>query len=610
MNLKTFLFGKPLSSDALHEEKMPRWMALPILSSDALSSVAYGTESILIVLVSFGVAARWFSLPISLVIVGLLLTLIFSYRQVINGYPRGGGAYAVAMDQFSPVMALIACASLLVDYTLTVAVSSTAGVAAITSAFPSLHVWKVEMSIMVVFFITFINMRGMREAGMVFAFPTYLFIGIIFILITMGGIQVLQHGIPQTNIPMPTGGLPEGLTLYVLLKAFSQGCSALTGVEAVSNATPSFRAPEIKNAKSILFYLGLLLLIMFTGTSLFANMYGVTPSPTGSPTVLSQIGSHVFGNGWLYYTLQISTALILVLATNTAYSGFPLLAAIVAQDGYMPRQFTSRGDRLSLNVGIMILSILSIILIIAFDAVTDRLVPLYAIGVFLSFTIAQSGMVKKWVKEKPKQWQNKMLINAIGALMSFSVVAIALYEKFNEGAWTIAVIIPSLVFFMLQIKKHYTSIASQLRMDSDQELQLKKTLVIVPVSGINHVVRNSLEYALETSPSKSIIAFHVALGKEEEMKFREKWEKWNPGGIHLKTFYSPYRSIKGPLLQFIDETQKKTNINYEITVVLPIFITRKLWHRILHNQTAFFLERELLKRKDIIIAKVPFHLHE
>lgn len=610
MNIKYLLFGKPLSTEAFQDEKMPRWMALPILSSDALSSVAYGTEAILTVLVSYGIAARWFSLPISLVIVGLLLTLIFSYRQVINGYPKGGGAYAVAMDQFNPVMALVACASLLVDYTLTVAVSATAGVAAITSAFPSLHTWNVEMSVLVVLLVAFINMRGMREAGMVFAFPTYWFILSVFILLITGGIQVLMHGIPTTNIPMPTGGFPEGITLYVLLKGFSQGCSAVTGVEAVSNATPSFRSPEIKNAKSVLLYLGLLLLVMFTGISLFANMYGVIPNPTGNPTVLSQIGSLVFGNSWLYYSLQISTAFILFLATNTAYSGFPLLAAIVAQDGYMPRQFTSRGDRLSLNVGILILSILSIVLILAFDGITDRLLPLYAIGVFLSFTIAQSGMVKKWLKERPPFWQNKLLINAIGAIMSLSVVSISLFEKFNEGAWTIALIIPLLVFFMFQIKKHYVSIAAQLRMGEDTSLHLKKTLIIVPVSGINQVVRNSLEYALETSAPENIVAFHVALDKEEQNRFRVKWEKWSPGGIRLHTYYSRYRSIKGPLLRFIDEAQKKRNNNFEITVVLPIFITKRLWHRVLHNQTAFFLERELLKRKDIIIAKVPFHLHE
>lgn len=606
MKIKHFLFGRPLSTEALQEERMPKWMALPILSSDALSSVAYGTESILIALVAYGTAARWFSLPISLVILLLLLTLIISYRQVINGYPRGGGAYAVAKENFNPLMALIACAALLVDYTLTVAVSATAGVAAITSAFPNLIPWNVELSVLGVLLVAFINMRGVREAGTVFAFPTYFFIFNIFALLLAGLYQVVVHGIPSTSIPMPAH-IPQGVTLYVLLRAFSSGCSALTGVEAISNATPVFRDPTVKNAKTTLVYLGLLLFVMFMGITILANLYGVAPSPTGNPTVLSQIASHLFGHSWMYYSTQISTALVLFLATNTAFAGFPLLAAIVAQDGYMPRQFSTRGDRLSLNVGIMVLSLMSILLIVGFDAVTDSLVPLYAIGVFLSFTIAQLGMVKKWRMEKPSGWKSKVFINGLGAIMSFSVVIISLVEKFSAGAWTIAIIIPVLVWMMFSIKRHYVSVATQLKMDIDHPLHLKSTLMIVPVGGINQVVRNSIEYALESSPPEQIIAFHVSIDKDEDEKFREKWQAWNPG-IRLETFYSRYRSIKSPLLRFIDQVQRRVDGKYEITVVLPIFITKKTWHRMLHNQAAYFIERALLNREDIIIVKVPFHL--
>ncbi|WCK54565.1 APC family permease [Aneurinibacillus sp. Ricciae_BoGa-3] len=607
MKIKHFLFGRPLSTEALQDERMPKWMALPILSSDALSSVAYGTESILIALVSYGVAARWFSLPIALVIVLLLFTLIISYRQVINGYPKGGGAYAVAKENFNPLLALVACAALLVDYTLTVAVSSTAGVAAITSAFPQLVPWNVVLSVLGVLLVAFINMRGLREAGTIFAFPTYFFILNIFVLLIAGLFQVLMHGVPSASIPMPAH-IPQGVTLYVLLRAFSSGCSALTGVEAVSNATPAFRDPTVKNAKGTLLYLGILLFIMFLGITLLANMYAIAPSPTGNPTVLAQVAAHLFGHSWLFYSVQFSTALVLFLATNTAFSGFPLLASIVAQDGYMPRQFSARGDRLSLNFGIIVLSLMSILLIVGFNAKTDALVPLYAIGVFLSFTIAQTGMVKKWMKEMPAGWRAKVFINGLGAIMSFSVVIISLVEKFSAGAWTIAIIIPVLVWVMFKIKHHYASVARQLKMDIDEPLTLKRTLMIVPVGGINRVVRNSLEYALESSPAEQIVAFHVALNKEEEEKFKEKWKAWDID-IRLETFYSRYRSIKGPLLRFIDQVQRRAGDKFEITVVLPIFITRKRWQRALHNQSAYFIERALLRRKDIILVKVPFHLH-
>ncbi|WP_027416988.1 APC family permease [Aneurinibacillus terranovensis] len=606
MKVKHFLFGRPLSTEALQEEKMPKWMALPILSSDALSSVAYGTESILIALVAYGVAARWFSLPISFVIVVLLFTLIISYRQVINGYPKGGGAYAVAKDNYNPLMSLIACAALLVDYTLTVAVSATAGVAAITSAFPQLVPLIVELSVLGVLLVAFINLRGVREAGTVFAFPTYFFILNILALLIAGLYQIIVRGIPSASIPMPSH-IPAGVTLYVLLRAFSSGCSALTGVEAISNATPAFRDPTVKNAKATLLYLGILLFVMFSGTSILANLYGIAPSPTGNPTVLSQIASHLFGNSWLYYSVQISTALVLLLATNTAFSGFPLLASIVAQDGYMPRQFSARGDRLALNFGIAVLSLMSILLIIAFNAKTDALVPLYAIGVFLSFTIAQTGMVKKWMQEKPAGWMSKVFINGLGAVMSFSVVIISLVEKFAAGAWTIAIIIPVLVWIMFKIKEHYLNVARQLKIDIGEEMNLKNTLVIVPVGGINRVVRNSLEYALESNPPEQILAFHVAITKDEEEKFRKKWEAWNTQ-IRLETFYSRFRSIKSPLLRFIDQIQRRVGDKYEITVVLPIFITKKRWQRILHNQTAYFIEHALLTRKDIILVKVPFHL--
>ncbi len=417
MKMKHFFIWPPVVHRIDGGRTHAKWMALPILSSDALSSVAYGTESILIALVAYGLAARWFSLPISLIIVILLFTLIISYRQVINGYPKGGGAYAVAKDNYNPLMSLIACAALLVDYTLTVAVSGTAAVAAITSAFPQLLPFNVELSVLGVALVAFINLRGVREAGTIFCFSDLLFLfSIFFALLAAGFYQVITQGIPSAAISMPAH-IPAGVTLYVLLRAFSSGCSALTGVEAISNATPAFQEPTVKNAKATLLYLGILLFLMFSGTSILANLYGIAPTETGNPTVLSQIASTLFGSSWLYYSVQISTALVLFLATNTAFAGFPLLAAIVAQDGYMPRQFHARGDRLALNFGIVVLSVMSALLIIAFRAKTDALVPLYAIGVFLSFTVAQTGMVKKkWLKEKNRPVGNRRYSSTVWVL--------------------------------------------------------------------------------------------------------------------------------------------------------------------------------------------------
>jgi amino acid transporter len=600
--LKRWIIGKPLKSEQLKEEKLPVWKALPILSSDALSSVAYGTEQILTVLVVAGSMALWYSLPISGAIVGLLFLLILSYRQVIDQYPGGGGAYIVSTDNIGWFAGAIAGASLLVDYTLTVAVSVTAGAAAITSAVPILHNHAILLSVSFVLLIMILNLRGLRESGTIFAFPTYMFIIGILSMILVGTFNVLKGGIPA-NVPPVTSHLPEGLTWFLLFRAFSSGCSALTGIEAISNATPTFRPPETKHAARTLAILGVLLATLFAGVSLLAYLYHLTPDP--KQTIVSQIAEQTFGRTIPYYYVQATTALILILAANTSYSGFPLLASIMAKDKLMPRMFMTRGDRLNFSNGIIALSIAAIVLILAFGGDIDRLIPLYAIGVFTSFTLAQLGMVRRWLKHKPTGWRTKLAINATGAVVCFMVLLIFAITKFDEGAWVIVLVIPMFILLFSQIYRHYQGIADELRLDRFTEKPVTQDqLLIIPVGGVNRVVRNTISYA--KSLEVEAVALYIAFEKEDQERMKNKWAEWDPG-IPLKVTYSPYRSVIEPLLKFIDR-MKARNKNCQITVLIPQFIPRRWWHNLLHNQTALMIRFILLWKKDVVIGTVPFHL--
>jgi amino acid transporter len=601
--IKRLLIGRPMKTSELEHERLPKWKALPILSSDALSSVAYGTEAILGVLVTVSAAAMWYSLPISLAIVLLLTTLILSYRQVIFAYPGGGGAYIVSKDNLGDKFALIAGASLLVDYTLTVAVSVTAGVAAITSAFPSLHQHAVIISVVLVLVIMVLNLRGVTESATVFSYPTYAFILGLLVLIVVGLFK-LPSG-DAIHFAKPHDPSLNAITWFLILQAFSSGCSALTGVEAISNATPAFKAPEAKNAAATLGILGILLAVLFAGTSLLGYMFGVAPNP--QETVLSQIVQHVFGRGGMYYYIQGTTALILVLAANTSYSGFPLLAAIMSKDGFMPRQFTIRGDKLGYSWGIIALSFFAIVLIVAFNGKTDALIPLYAIGVFLSFTLAQSGMVIRWFRVKTKGWQPKTLINGIGAVVSFAVLVIFAVTKFEEGAWVVLVILPLLVFLFLRIKNHYEQVAAELKVDVTGVPEPSGNLVIIPISGITTVVNESISYALSLTSPERIIAVYIGFDNESLHRMEEKWERWNPG-IRLVTLRSQYRSVMKPLFRFINSAEARVSENDFVTLLIPEFVTRKWWHRALHNQTSLLIKAYALSRKDIVVISVPYHL--
>lgn len=602
--LKRLLIGRPLKSTELGEQKLSKTKALAILSSDALSSVAYGPEQILIVLVTLGAAALWYSLPIAVGILILLIALILSYRQIIYAYPRGGGAYMVSRENLGADFGLIAGGSLLVDYILTVAVSVSAGADAITSAFPILHDHKVAIAIAFVLLITLLNLRGITESASILAYPVYLFVFALIIMIGVGLFNISSGVVPAEN-HTSIGTPVAGISLFLLLKAFASGSSALTGVEAISNAIPNFRDPAPKNAAKTLVSMGLILAVLFSGITFLAYYYGITPS--ARETVVSQIASQTFGRNWMYYFIQGTTALILVFAANTGYSAFPLLAVNLARDKYLPRMLSNRGDRLVFSNGIVTLGVAAIILILIFKGNTEHLIPLYAVGVFIPFTLAQTGMMLKWLREKPANWVTKFIINTIGAFICFVVAMMFFITKLTQ-VWPVFIFLPIIIILFHQIRKHYEAVGEQLRIqEAASAVPIQGNIIVLPVSGITTVVENSLNYAKSLSPDQ-IIAVYVGFDRENIIKFEEKWKKVHPD-IRIVTLYSYYRSIVGPLSKFIDFVNKKANENhYNVTVIIPQFIPKKGWHYFLHNQSSLMIREFLLLRKNVVVSTVPFHL--
>ncbi|MEF3353998.1 APC family permease [Paenibacillus sp. GYB006] len=600
--MKRLLIGRPMKNSELEGEKLSKLKALAVLSSDALSSVAYGTEQILIVLMAVGAAAAWYSIPISLAVLGLLVILIFSYRQTIYSYPSGGGAYIVAKDNIGLSSGLLAGGSLLVDYILTVAVSSSAGTDAITSAFPVLHDYRVLIALTMILLLTILNLRGITESASVLALPVYLFVFAIVVLIITGFIKYAMGG-AEPAVPVEWGSAANNVSLFLLLKAFSSGCSALTGVEAVSNAIPNFRAPAEKNAAKTLVMMGSILGFMFIGISLLAYWYGIIPSE--KETVVSQIANSVFGRGTIYYIIQGITALILFLAANTAYSAFPLLAFMLAKDKFMPHMFLVRGDRLGYSNGIIFLGVLSAVLVIAFHGNTEGLIPLYAVGVFIPFTLSQLGMMIRWIKLKPSGWHIKLLINTVGMLTTLSITLIFIFTKFSQ-VWAVFIFLPLVIWIFMRIHRHYIHVADQLRINiQDDKLQIKGSTVVVPIGGITSVVRNSLSYA--KSLTDNVVAVYVGFDDDSIHKMEEKWEGWNPG-VRLITLKSSYRSIVKPLIKFIDTVEWKKNETDHITILIPQFITKHWWQYVLHNQTSLLLRAYLFRHKDVVISTVTYHL--
>lgn len=600
--LKKTVLGPPLRSAQIHEQKLSKKIALPIFSSDALSSVAYATEEILLVLVTAGMTAVQLSLPIAIAIGVLLVIVVSSYRETIRAYPSGGGAYIVAKENLGTYPGLVAGASLLTDYILTVSVSIASGVAAITSAFPELFPYRIILCLFFVALITLANLRGIKESGIIFAIPTYLFVVSFITLILVGLYQYFLGNPAQAQETMHYPQATHALTYFLILRAFSSGCAALTGIEAISNGVQSFKPPQSKNANTTMLWMAVLLLSLFLGITELARFYHVLPK--GEETVVSQLARHIFHEGFFYYVIQAATAMILILAANTSFAGFPSLASMLARDGYMPRQLSSLGDRLAFSNGILLLGVASSLLIIFFNANVHHLIPLYAVGVFTSFTLSQSGMVKHWLKSKGKGWRHKVVINGVGAIATFITLVVVASTKFTHGAWMVIIFIPALIAWFLAVHNHYRDIVDQLHPALGDLLPPKLHRVLIPISTFHKGTAKAISYAL--SISNDVRGVYVALDPERASKIQEIWKNWCID-IPLVILQSPYRSIIRPLLDYIDELQKEDE-DQLITIILPEFVAAKWWQQILHNQTALLIRGILLFKKGVTVTSVRHFL--
>ncbi|MHB1420434.1 MAG: APC family permease [Bacillota bacterium] len=603
--LKRHLIGEPLPTWRLMHERLTKFKALAVFSSDAMSSVAYAVEEILLVLVLAGAAALYISLPITLAIIGLLIILTISYRQTIHAYPSGGGAYIVAKENLGVTPGLTAGSALMIDYILTVAVSVTAGVAAITSAFPVLLPDKVSIGILIILLITIANLRGVRDSATIFAMPTYFFIISMALLIFVGFFKLLTGGPVDTAPPVAITAI-QPITIFLVLRAFASGCAALTGVEAISNGVPAFKPPEAKNASNTLAWMAGIIVFNLVGVAILAYLFGIVPHP--GETVVSQIAARVFGRNIFYYFLQASTALILVLAANTSYADFPRLASLIAKDGFLPRILFVRGERLVFSYGIIALGALAALLIIIFRGDTHALIPLYAVGVFLSFTLSQSGMVMHWIKAAEKNWRNHALVNGSGALVTGIVSAVIIWTKFTRGAWIIVVLIPIVVRLLFAVKSHYQVVASELTTQGYIPENFDQTAhIIVPIGTLNKVALKTLRYA--QTLSTDVTAVNVAMDPSDAEKLKEKFEDFKLNQVKLVILDSPYRALIGPLIKYIEEVESLQQPGQIVTVLLPEFVPRRWWHYFLHNQTGFLVKTALFLRRDTVVASVPYHLH-
>jgi amino acid transporter len=601
--LKRLLVGRPIPTHLAHHERLSRVTGLAVLSSDPLSSVAYATEEILRVLLLVSVGSLGLVSPIGFVIAAILAIVVFSYRQTIFAYPGGGGAYVVAKENIGERSSLIAAAALLIDYVLTVAVSIAAGVAAITSAFPHWAPYRVEIALGCLLVLTAGNLRGIRESARIFATPTYFFIVCILTMIGVGAWRYLTGGIEPVPAAAAAQQGTHALTWFLLLTAFSNGCTAMTGVEAVSNGVPAFKPPESRNAASTLVTMGGISIAMFLGITLLAKAYGIVPND--HETVVSQLARGVFaGRGIAYYAVQAGTMLILVLAANTAFADFPRLSSIVARDKFLPRQFMNQGDRLAFSNGILALSFFAAVLLLVYRGDTHQLIPLYMIGVFVSFTLSQAGMVLHWRRLKGRGWRTSAAINGIGALVTGVVLVIVSITKALEGAWLIILLIPCLVMLFRATKRHYVHVAAQLSVPESAAQPRRHNAVLVPISGMHQAVLGALGYA--RSLADDVRAVYVDVDPAATQQIRSQWTQWG-GGTRLVTLDSPFRSLIEPLLEYIEAVQQEDPAGY-VTVVLPEFIPARWWHYLLHNQRALLIKGALLFQSRVVVTSVPFHL--
>jgi amino acid transporter len=623
---RTWLIGRPLpTADAPHET-IGKAVGLAVFASDALSSTAYATQEILIILAAAGAAAFGYSVPISVAIVVLLAIVAISYEQTIHAYPGGGGAYIVSRDNLGELPAQAAGAALLTDYILTVAVSVSSGVAQITSAFPELYAYRVSLGAVLVLFVMLINLRGVRESGTAFAIPTYFFLAVMGLTVGTGIFRYVAGtlGTVVDPPPMHAGTVAQAVTPFLILHAFSSGTAALTGVEAISNGVTAFKEPRSRNAGITLIWMAAILGTLFLSITFLAHAIGAIPSE--EETVISQLARTIFeGRGLLYLATISATTLILIMAANTSFAGFPRLSALLAEDGFLPRQLTYRGSRLVYSYGIVALALIASLLIVLFQASVTALIPLYAIGVFLSFTLSQAGMARRsWkagrlvpgqeVHERGStlrfdpNWRLKMVVNSFGALCTAVVTLVFAVTKFTTGAWIVLVLMPIIVVLFVIIHRHYRELASFLSLERyGMPPRIARHRVIMPVSGVHRGTLAALRYA--RSISDDITAVYVSMDPDEAEKLRRKWETWGEG-IRLVILESPYRLLLEPLLQYIEELSAQRQPNEAITIVVPQFVPRRWWHNLLHSQTAMILRLLLLTKPEIIVADVSYLPYE
>jgi amino acid transporter len=603
------VFGKPLSSAQDIEQRLPKKLALPIFSSDAISSSAYATDEILRVLVLAGLAWMTWSIWVAAAIALMLTIVSVSYRQVCRGYPNGGGAYVVARENLGPNFGLVAAAALMVDYVMTVAVSSASALANLATAFTAIQPWRVELGALVIIAVTAANLRGVRESGNIFAIPTYLFISMALLAIGVGIANTITGAAHPLNAPLyHVEAGTQAFTVLLLLKAFAGGSVALTGVEAIANGVPAFKPPEAKNAANTLIIMALILGTIFIGLTFVGLQYGVQATDARGATVLGQIGGAVFGNGVLFLTLQISAALILFLACNTSFNAFPRLAAILAKDDCMPRQFAFRGDRLAFSWGIVILAAVSIAMLAAFNASVDALIPLYSVGVFVCFTLSQAGMVIHWRKERSSGWAWRSFVNGFGAILTGVVFLVVAYEKFLNGAWMVLVFIPTLIAMMMFVRHQYASSARQLTMRPGAAIPQphRHNRVVIPVAGVNRAVVQALNVA--RSITTDIRAVYVSDDPARSDEVRELWSQAVPD-VPLVLVESPYRALIAPLVAYLDvldrswPNEKEEPITF---VLIPEYVARSWWERMLYNQAAKQLRSALLGRPHTVVINVPY----
>ena len=623
-SLTSFFIGKPLPSHEAPHQTISKKVGLAVFASDALSSTAYATEAILEVLAFAGIAALGLSIPIAGAIALLLVIVTVSYEQTIHAYPGGGGAYIVSRDNLGELPAQIAGAALLTDYILTVSVSISSGVAQITSAFPALHPFRVEIAVGLVMFMTIVNLRGVKESGVTFAVPTYFFLVVTVLTLAFAFYKYFTGSLGiVTGVTPAVAEAVQGLTLFLILRAFASGCTALTGVEAISNGIPAFKEPKSRNAGITLVWMSAILGVMFLGVTFLSHQIGAQFSPT--ETVISQLGRTVWGAGLMWYILLGGTTLILIMAANTSYADFPRLGALIANDGFLPRQLTYRGSRLVFTYGIVALATLASLLIILFRAEVTALIPLYAIGVFLSFTLSQTGMAVRWLRSSrlkegeeivqqggvvrydPK-WRLKLVINGLGAVVTAVVMVVFAVAKFAQGAWVIVLLVPTLVLIFFRIHHHYKDVARHLSLESfGAPPRVRRNRVLLLIGGVHSGALHALRYA--RSLSQDVTAVFVAADPVETEQIKDKWEQWGDG-IRLVVIDSPYRRLIEPLLDYIDELAAGRQPQEMLTIVVPQFVPAHWWQKFLHMNTAQILQQALLRKSGIVVMDVPYHIED